>query len=101
VVGAHLEVLEHGHAVKDLASFRALGYALGDHLVGGRALYLLAVEDDLALPRREDAVDGAECRGFSGPVGADERDDLPLLDRERDALQGVDVPVVAVHVLYL
>ena len=35
VVGAHLQVFEDRHAVEDLAPLRALGDALGDHVVGG------------------------------------------------------------------
>src|SRR5215216_4062985 len=82
MVGAHLKVLKHRHAVEDLAPFGALGYALADHVVGRGALDLLAVEDYLAVARGQDTVDGAEGRRFSGPVRADERDHLSLLDRE-------------------
>src|ERR671917_849581 len=88
VVRAHLQVLEHGHAEEDLAPLRALGDALADHVVRGHALYLLPVEDHPALPRGQDAVDRAKRRGLARPVGADERDDLPLLDDERDPLEG-------------
>src|SRR5215210_2998632 len=68
VVGAHLQVLADRHAVEDLAPFRALGYAFGDHVVRREALYLLAGEEDLTLPRRQDAVDGAQGGGLARAV---------------------------------
>src|ERR671914_270013 len=73
VVGAHLQVLEDGHAEEDPATLGALGDALADKLVRSGALNLLAVEDDLALPRRQDAVDRAQGGRLAGAVRADER----------------------------
>src|SRR5918993_2121004 len=101
VVGAHLQVLAHRHAAEDLAPLRALGDALGDHVVRREALYLLAGKHDLALPRRQDAVDGAQRGGLARAVGAYEGDHLPLLDGQGDAAQGLDVPVTAVNVVQL
>ncbi len=86
---------------KILRPFGTLRDALTYQLVRRNALYLLAREDDLALPRRQEAVDGAERRGLARAVGADQGDDLALLDVQGDPAQGLDVPVVAVHVLYL
>lgn len=83
--------------MEDLAPLGALGYALGDQR--RCALGVLAVEDYLALAR-QDAVDGAEGRRFSGPVRADERDHFASLPSARSPY-GVYVTVVAVHVLDL
>src|SRR5919112_1558523 len=101
VVGTHLQVLSDRHATEDLAPFRALGDASGDHGVCGEALYLFAVEEDLTLPWRQDAVDGAQGGGLARAVGTDEGNDLPLVDGQRDAAQGLDVPVEAVDVVQL
>ena len=51
--------------------------------------------------RRRQARDRAQRRRLAGPVGADERDALALLDRQRDALQRLDVAVVRVDVVDL
>ena len=48
-----------------------------------------------------EAGDRAQRRRLAGAVGADQRDDLALLDRQRDALERLDVAVVGVDVLDL
>jgi hypothetical protein len=59
------------------------------------------LKDDPAFPGRQYPVYRAQGRRLPGAVGADERDDLSLFDRQRDAPQRVDMPVVAVDVLDL
>ena len=52
-------------------------------------------------PRVVEAVDRAERRRLAGAVRADQRHDLALVHRQRDALQRVDGAVVGVDVLEL
>ena len=54
---------------------------------------VLALEGD---PARRDSVcagDGAQKRGLAGPVRADERDRLALLDAEANAAHGLKLAV--------
>src|SRR5262245_14129217 len=72
--------------------------AAGD-LVRGLVLDALAFERDAALchPRivdAEEARDGPQRRGLAGPVGAEQRHDLPALGGKGDALDGADRAVI-------
>src|SRR5690606_1487240 len=51
---------------------------------------LLTLEADAALSGFDDAGDAAQSRALARAVRAQERDDLPLLDVERDAVQCAD-----------
>src|SRR3954453_18667286 len=96
---AHLEVLEDRHPREDAPPLGRLGDPdLGDR-VARQALDVAAVEDDPPGPRRDDARDGPQRRRLAGAVGADQRDDLALVDLERDALQRLDRAVERVDVL--
>src|SRR6266705_3873972 len=55
-------------------------------------------EDDAPTARAHEPGERAQGRGLPGAVGADDRDDLALLDRDRDAVDGGDVPVVDAEV---
>ena len=64
-------------------------------LVRQPVLDALALEDDRAfgdagVVDAEEARDRAQRRGLAGAVGAEQRDDLPVLDRKRDALHRGD-----------
>ncbi len=82
-IGKHLVALGHQHD----AATRVL--------VRQPVLDALALEGDRALGDArvvdaEKARDRAQRRGLAGAVGAEQRDDLPRLDRERDALHRRD-----------
>ena len=68
---------------------------------GGVSRDLLALEADRALARRGQPGDRAQRGRLAGAVGADQRHDLALLHRQRDALERLDVAVVGVDVLDL
>src|SRR4029079_16678365 len=85
--GPHLKVLVHGHAGEDAAAFGALRDAELDDLVRTQPVDALAAQDDLALARAKQPGDGPQRRGLAGAVGADEGDDLALVDVDRDAAQ--------------
>ena len=59
----------------------------------GSAVMSLAVEDDAALARARIAEDRHHQRRLAGAVGADQGDDLALVDVEVDALERHDVAV--------
>src|SRR4029079_7656638 len=61
----------------------------------------IASQGDLALSEAELPGDGPERGRLAGAVGADERDDLSLVDRQGHAAQRVDRPVVRVDVVQL
>jgi hypothetical protein len=60
-----------------------------------------ALEPDPASARVIEPVDRSQRRRFAGAVRADQRDDLPLADIQRDTLQGLDRAVIGMDVLQL
>ena len=82
-IGEHLVALGHQHDAAPRV------------LVRRPVLDALALERDRALGdarvvEAEEARDRAQRRGLAGAVGAEQRDDLPGLDRQRDALHRGD-----------
>ena len=69
--------------------------------MGGYTVQILSVKDDAAGLRGQQTGDGVQHRGFACAVGTDQGYDFPLIDLERDALDGVNGAVVDVDVLYL
>src|SRR4029077_7839578 len=69
--GAHLEVLEPGHAREELAALGRLRDAEPNDVVRRLAGDVLATEHDRAAPRMVEPVDRAEHRRLSGAVRAD------------------------------
>src|SRR5205823_10232156 len=69
-------------------------------LVARKSLDLTALEHDPALARRRETGDRAQRRGLAGAVGADQGDDLALVDLERDAFQRLDRGVEGVDRLH-
>ncbi len=55
-------------------------------------------EQDAPALRPQQAGDGGESRGLAGAVGADQSDDLALLDLQADAAQGVGAAAPHMHV---
>ena len=48
---------------------------------------------DLTVPRRNDTANRHEGRGFTGPVGTDEGDDLTFGYFYADAPECLDIPI--------
>ncbi|MGX1297675.1 hypothetical protein AB7M75_007583 [Bradyrhizobium ottawaense] len=83
-VTADQEVGEHGRVLEQLDVLEGAGDAeLGDVV---RRLFgdILILEEDAARGRPVDPRDQVEDRALAGAVGTDNREDLALLDRERD-----------------
>ncbi len=93
-VGAHFQVLEHGHAAEDAAALGHVGDAAGGDGVRGQAGQVGAVVPHRSRARAEQAGDGAEQRRLAGAVGAEHGDHLARPHLERDALQRRDRAVV-------
>ncbi len=81
-----------------MAAFRAVRDTHRHDPVGGRGRDVRALEGDGALGRPEQTGDGPERRALSRAVRADQRDELPRVDTQRDTLQRADVPVAHVDV---
>ena len=96
---AHLQVLLDGQAGEGPAALGHLDDARGDDLVRGDRTEVPSVEANGPGARADDPGDRVEGGRLARAVGADERDDLALLDRQRHALEGVDVAVVGVDVV--
>src|SRR4029453_19547560 len=67
--GAHLEVLEHGHAREDPPAFRRLGDAQSHDAIGGEPVEALAVEGAGAAAGAPPPRGGGGGGGLAGAVG--------------------------------
>src|SRR4051812_31916730 len=99
-VGAHTQVIEHGHSLKDRAALRHMADAEPDNLVRRAAHDAAAFELDVAGVWLQQAGNGLEQRGLACTIGTDQRDDLPLQDLESKIVQHLDFAVARTQVLY-
>src|SRR5215217_3281320 len=95
------QVLEHRHAREDMPTLGRVRHAHRDDLLRRRLRDLAIVEADRTLARRCETRDRAQRGGFAGAVRADQRDALTVLHLDRDALEGLDVPVEGMDILDL
>ena len=98
-VAAHFQIFLHGHVQEDVASLRHMGQTGLHDLVGTDALDALALVQDIARLRVEQAGNGLQGGGLTGTVGTDQGHDLPFVDLKRNVLDGVDVAVIDVDVI--
>ena len=91
--GAHLQILEHGHAREYAAALGRLRDAELGNLVDGRLGDVLAVEVDRTGARARRAANCHHQGRLARTVGADEGDDLPGIDVHVDALERLDLAV--------
>ena len=96
---AHLKVLAHAQARKNAPALGRLQHAQVHDLVRGNLVDALAFEHNLTLARRRDARDRAQRGALARAVRADQRDDLALLDGDRDAFERVDIAIVGMNVI--
>ena len=87
-----LQVLGHRQLAEEAAVLGHEDHAGVGHVLGLAPLDVAAVEPDGALPGlvAQQAGDGLEERGLPGAVGPQHREDLPLLQLQRDAGERVD-----------
>ena len=98
-VGTHLEVLEDGHPAEDAPTLGRVAHAPPHEPVGRHVRDVVPVEGERPGPGVHEAAEGAEGRRLAGAVGAQQGDDLTLVDLQGDPLEGVDVAVVRMHLV--
>ncbi len=103
-IGADPQILGDREIGEDLPAFRTMGDAGGDDVFGThrREIALRRAlrrpKQDAPALRPQQAGDGGESRGLAGTIGADQSDDLALLDLQADAAQGMGAAAAHVHV---
>ena len=97
-IGAHVEVLLDRHVRKYPPSFRTMRDARGHHARRFGACDILALEQHRSRTRRDQPGDRTQRRALAGAVGADQGDELPGLDLQRNAAQRGDAAIAAHHV---
>ena len=92
-VGAHLQVLDDGHAREHAAAFRHHGQALLDQVP--RALALDAAAQVFNVPGvdRQGAGNGLHGGGFARTVGADQGNEFAFMHFKIDALDGLNAAI--------
>jgi hypothetical protein len=65
--------------------------------VGRQAGDIAAREHDLTVARARIAANRHHQRRFAGAIGADQRDDLAVIDVDVDTLERLDVAVIGRH----
>jgi hypothetical protein len=106
-VGAKLQVLFGGEVREGAAAVGHVGHAQAHDVLGGLAVDALAArtartkETDFALRCRHHRAQRAQRRRLAGAVGAKQRRDRPLVDREREAVQHPGRAVARVQVAHL
>jgi len=78
-----------------------MGNAGSDDLVGLDPGERFPTESDVAAARLDQAGDRPKRRALARAVRPDQRDDLALLDRDRDPFEGVDGSVMDVEIFQL
>ena len=86
-VCAHLEVLEHAHALEHLPSFRDVRDAEAGTLGRRYSQQIGSFINDAPGQRLHGAGDRLEQRRLARAVGSDDRDELARADRQRDVVQ--------------
>src|SRR5207247_420830 len=88
-----------GRSAYAMATSRSLRSPCGTPTVHGLVGDVLAPEQDLPAVGREEPGDQIDERRLAGAVGADEREHLPLLDREIHVVHGVGVAEILDEIL--
>src|SRR5581483_2027901 len=96
-VRAEAEVLPDGELREGAPPLRDVGDAESRHRLRPFPCDRPPRELDRPAPTHRSGH-GAQRRRLAGPVRAEDRDDLPLVHRERDAAQGRDLPVARIDV---
>ena len=100
-IGAGSQVFGHRHLRKHQPVLRHQGDAAADDAIGRLADQLVAVEAHRAAPRPQDAGDGVHQRRLAGAVGPEQAGDAAGIDRQRHALQRLDLAVGGDDVVHL
>ena len=88
-----MQVFRDGHAGENAPAFRHHGQAVLDEVPGTLALDAFTQVLDIALHHGQSARDGFHGGGFAGTIGANQRDQLALVDMQVNALDRLDTAV--------
>src|SRR5438094_10107967 len=91
-----MQILERGEARKNFSSFRHVSNTAAHDLMGVGFLQRSSFEIDGAPATPQQTGERFQGRGFARAVGAEQRDQLPFFDGERDALECMNAIVVLV-----
>ena len=97
--GTHLQILRHRERREQLPAFRHLSDTEVADAVARPAGDVGSAKRDAAARRLQNPGDGADQRCLTRTIGADDRDDRPLLDRELDAVERLGVAVEHIETL--
>ncbi|MGY3585120.1 hypothetical protein ACVIF9_003797 [Bradyrhizobium sp. USDA 4350] len=98
-VAADQQIAQHGRILEQLDVLEGARDAEPGNVVGRLLGDVLILEEDLARGRRIDPRDQVEDRALAGSVGPDDREDLALLDREADRIDGLEAAEMQGQVL--
>ena len=98
---ADAEILEHGHTRQHPASFGHVDDAPADDLMDRQPDEILAAKSHSASPRPHDARDRAKQRRLPRAIGANERDDRRLGNRQTHTLNRPYPPIAHMQILNL
>ena len=101
VVAADEQIFAHGHVGKYHLAFRHEHGGIADAAPGGLAVRGPAIDEDVALPRRQQADDGLEQGGFARAVGAEQADDLAGAHVQTDAVDNLQAAIAASQIFDL
>ena len=97
-LSAQVQVFGHPQTRKDAASLRHHRHAHRHDVVRLDRGQVPPFEADRALAGFGQAADAAERGGLARAIRANQRHDFAFFDREGNALQGMDIPVVGMNV---
>src|ERR1700742_2257849 len=95
----HQEVLFDDERGEYAAALRHQAQAAAHGLERALLRNLFALEHHSAAARRIEADDRVHQRGLADAIAAEQAEDLPLLELQRQALQHIGVAVIGVDVL--
>ena len=93
MLGRHEQVLDDGQVVEQLDRLERTDQAPPRDGVRRQAVQDAILEADRSCPARRVPSEGVDEGGLTGAVGADQPDDLPGLDVQRDVIDSHDAAV--------
>jgi hypothetical protein len=93
-ISAGMQVLEYRQAREHAPPLRHMGDAQCDDRFGAHAVDAPAVEGDFPATRLRQPGDRAQGRALARAVRADQRDDIAVRDRHRNAFQRSDLLIM-------
>ena len=97
--GPQKKIFQHAHLGKDLLVLRAQGDPFPDDLVGGHLLDPPPGEFNRPLAGLDQSGDIFQQGALPGPVGSQDADELPFLNGQRDAVQGLRPAIKAFNLI--